>query len=174
MTGLVLSGGEPLLSPAAAELVSAARRLGYAIKLDTNGCCPGLLRSFLASPDTCPDYVALDVKTAPARYGLLEPQPGAGDGSGAGAAITESIAVVSALPPEKREFRTVLVPGLVTADDVREIARLLPRDGAWYFSPFRNGRCLDPAYDALAPYTDSQAEALVDLARETIPGARLR
>jgi pyruvate formate lyase activating enzyme len=168
LSGFVLSGGEPLLSPGAAELVSAARGLGYSVKLDTNGACPEILESFRENPETRPDYIALDVKTSPCRYALLSP------GKDFGKEIARSIQIVSALPTEAREFRTVLVPPLVSETDVKKIALLLPKDASWFFSPFKTGGCLDEAYDEIRPYTDAETARLVDAARQIIPNARLR
>jgi pyruvate formate lyase activating enzyme len=168
LAGFVLSGGEPLLSPGTAELVSAARRLGYSVKLDTNGTCPEILERFLENPETRPDYIALDVKTSPERYVLLSPDRDFKE------EIARSIRIVSALPSAAREFRTVLVPPLVARDDVQKIARLLPEDASWFFSPFVAGGCVDAAYDAVSPYTDAETALLVDAARKIIPNARLR
>ena len=44
LDGVVLSGGEPLLQPDAADFLSAVKAMGYAVKLDTNGCYPAALR----------------------------------------------------------------------------------------------------------------------------------
>jgi pyruvate formate lyase activating enzyme len=168
LTGFVLSGGEPLLSPVAAELVSAARGLGYSIKLDTNGTFPARLESFLNDRAIKPDYMALDVKTSPRRYGLFS------SGKNFQNELERSIEIVSRLPSSAREFRTVLVPGIVGEDDIREIASLLPKDASWFFAPFKPGNCLDPAYNDITPYTDAQTQRLVSLAREIIPGAQMR
>mgnify|MGYP005816742253 CR=1 FL=1 len=40
LDGVVLSGGEPLLQPGVEEFLARVRDMGYAIKLDTNGCYP--------------------------------------------------------------------------------------------------------------------------------------
>ena len=40
LDGVVLTGGEPLLQPDAADFLRKVRELGFAVKLDTNGCHP--------------------------------------------------------------------------------------------------------------------------------------
>ena len=192
LSALVISGGEPLLNPLTPQLIRAARSLGYKIKLDTNGTLPRLLEQFCASAELRPDYVAMDIKTAPQRYAELVPRPGGSvqppsqfpaaagtavppDGAALAAALRESAALLAReYEPDCREWRTVLVPGLVGERDIEAAAALLPCDAQWYFSPFRGGGCLDPAFDALPPYSDSDMQRLVAAARRTIPGARLR
>ena len=47
LDGVVLSGGEPLLQPDAADFLRKVRDMGFAVKLDTNGCCPDRLAAIL-------------------------------------------------------------------------------------------------------------------------------
>ena len=68
LSGLVISGGEPLLNSRTKEILSRAKKLGYKTKLDTNGTFPEKLEDILENPETRPDYVALDVKTSPEKY----------------------------------------------------------------------------------------------------------
>jgi pyruvate formate lyase activating enzyme len=127
------------------------------------------LAALLGSPESRPDFVALDLKTSPRRYrdfsgAIPDPE----------SELFRSIGLVSGLPPESREFRTVLVPGLVGLREITEIAALIPKDAAWFFAPFRNQGCLDPAYNDVPPYSDGEAQDLVSAAAALIPGARLR
>lgn len=170
MTGFVLSGGEPLCDFALAKnLISNARALGYKIKLDTNGTFPERLEEILSDERLAPDYVALDVKTSPERYGELR-----AEAKGLGERISRSIKIVSALPCERREFRTVLYPPLLERREVERIASLLPNDASWFFAQFQNESCLSPEAEKIAPYSDGQTEELVDLAKRFVPNAALR
>ena len=185
LSGFVISGGEPLLNPDIVQsLILEARSLGYKIKLDTNGMFPGRLQELLSNPACAPDYVALDVKTAPERYSELQAQDAAtikavqdlnaGGQNLAAQKIIESIKIVSALPAAAREFRTVLYPPLVGEKEVKEIAKLLPKDARWYFAHFLNGRCLNPEAEKIVPYDEKTEAGLVELAQAKIPGAIIR
>lgn len=172
--GFVISGGEALLSPMLLPLLKAARELGYKIKLDTNGIADNRLADLLAS-EYCPDFVALDVKTSPSRYSELAPAALSDEKKQKlTASLKHSIKLVSALPSNRREFRTVLVPPLVGKADIRAIAAELPSDASWMFAQFRNENCLNPEYNDIAPYIQKESDALVSLARSLIPGAALR
>ena len=67
LDGVCITGGEPTLQPDLPQLLEAIRALGYAVKLDTNGSNPQMLASLLEAGLV--DYVAMDVKNCPARYG---------------------------------------------------------------------------------------------------------
>ena len=88
--------------------------------------------------------------------------------------LSKSIKIVSSLPAENREFRTVLVPPLIQKGDIKEIAALLPADASWQFAQFQNSNCLDPSYNEIYPYTDNEAKDLIEYAKSFIPGAALR
>ena len=66
LDGVCISGGEPLLSAGLPELLRAAKGLGFAIKLDTNGTSPDALAALLG--EGLVDYVAMDFKNSPDRY----------------------------------------------------------------------------------------------------------
>jgi pyruvate formate lyase activating enzyme len=167
LSGFVVSGGEPLLCCELPRLIRGARSLGYKIKLDTNGTLSQKLHELIDS-DLRPDFIALDVKTSPERYSEF------GGGADGGTELLQSIKLVAALPPDAREFRTVLVPGLVSKADIAALGRLLPKDASWRLAPFRNKGCLDPRYNGLTPYSPAEMTELVSLAKEHIPDTELR
>lgn len=67
LDGVCVTGGEPLLQAGLPDFLRRVRELGFAIKLDTNGAFPDRLAQL--SDEGLLDYVAMDIKNAPARYG---------------------------------------------------------------------------------------------------------
>ena len=45
------------------------------------------------------------------------------------------------------------------------MAELLPEDASWQFAQFKNENCLDPSYNNIAPYIDSEINELIDYAK---------
>ena len=166
LSGFVISGGEPCISPYLKPLIVEVHKLGYAVKLDTNGTFPEKIEELLKDKLCCPDFIAMDVKTSLDKYHIL----GCSDTEN----IEKSINIISELPTDKREFRTVLVPPLVDMDNIGKIAALLPKDASWQFANFKPGNCLDDSYNKIIPYTQSQIEELVNSAKTIIKGANLR
>ena len=66
LDGVCVSGGEPTLCPELEELLRGIKELGFAVKLDTNGARPDVLKKLVEGGLV--DYVAMDVKNSPARY----------------------------------------------------------------------------------------------------------
>ena len=66
LDGVCISGGEPTLSAGLKELMTDIKAMGYAIKLDTNGSRPAILKELVA--EGLVDYVAMDIKNSPSRY----------------------------------------------------------------------------------------------------------
>lgn len=117
LDGVCVSGGEPLLQPGLAAFCETVRELGYAVKLDTNGTLPDRLAELLDAGLV--NFVAMDVKNAPERYGETVGMPSLDCG-----AIRASIeALVRSDVPF--ELRTTVVRELHEADDLRSLARWL-------------------------------------------------
>lgn len=173
LEGLVISGGEPLMNPLTKIIIKKAKSLNYKIKIDTNGLFPTLLEQLLNNEELKPDFIAMDVKTSPNRY-ITELFSNKNILSNIEEILKKSIDLISTLPTKYREFRTVLVPNIVKKDDIKNIASLLPKDAAWKFASFQNKNCLDPNYNNLLPYTESEKNELVEFASQFIANSKLR
>jgi pyruvate formate lyase activating enzyme len=108
--GVVLSGGEPMMNPEIPEIVDRIHALGLKVKIDTNGTFPERLKEIK------PDFIAMDIKTSPGKYGLLTKDD-------VGLKIVESIMRIrcSGIP---HIFRTVMDSGIVDDNDINFIELL--------------------------------------------------
>lgn len=68
LDGVCITGGEPLLQPDIEEFIRKVKELGYQVKLDTNGS--NVLRLRRLVEQGLVDYVAMDIKNAPDKYGM--------------------------------------------------------------------------------------------------------
>jgi len=157
--GVCISGGEPLLYPQIGTLILAIKELGFAVKIDTNGSLPGILS------DVCervrPDFIAMDFKTAPAKYGLLTATKK--NATQLADSVMESAAYIisSGIP---HEFRITAVPGIVDIDDVGTICSILKGGSRIVIAGFRPGHTLDPRFETLDPYPLSVLYTMKDTA----------
>ncbi len=152
---LVVSGGEPTLHPELPEFLTACRRLGLLVGLETNGSDPGMLARLIRAGTL--DYVAMDVK-APlsfAKYRAAAGLPDNGEGRALFRRVRESIRLLLRGGPEI-EFRTTVVPGLHTEQDLELLAAALAGADTFVLQQFVPGRTLDSAFQDLEPWTEER------------------
>ena len=124
LDGVVLTGGEPLLQPDAEDFLARIKDMGFAVKLDTNGCYPAVLSRILESGSV--DYVAMDIKNRKEKYAATVGLPAFDL-----APVEESIRLLMTGSTDY-EFRTTVVKELHTAEDIEAIGQWI-RGAKRYF-----------------------------------------
>lgn len=128
LDGVCITGGEPLLQKDIKDLIIKIKELGYAVKLDTNGSFPDVLKSLVSQ--NLIDYVAMDVKNSPSKYALT-----ADASESVVEKVDESIKflLTGAIP---YEFRTTVVKEFHTPTDFEEIGKWIEGADAYYLQAF--------------------------------------
>ncbi len=166
LDGCIVSGGEPTRYPGLAGLLGRIKELGYPVKVDTNGSSPGTLTSLIDAGLV--DCVAMDVKASPARYpeAVRAPVP-----EGNIARSIELLAEAHSRDGLEVEFRTTVVPGIVSPEDVVGIASVLAEAGAprYVLQQFKPDVVLDEEARAIVPYTRSELQEMAAAAGALIP-----
>ncbi len=134
LDGVCITGGEPLLQTDIADFIRKIRALGFSVKLDTNGAFPERLASLL--DEGLLDYVAMDFKNSPEKYPLT-----VGISDFDISPVLESAALLMN-SSVSHEFRTTLVKGLHTAEDVHAMGRALKGAKNYYLQSFVDSGCL--------------------------------
>ncbi len=164
LDGVVLTGGEPLMQKDAAEFMERIRGLGYKIKLDTNGMFPKRLGE--VTEKGLADYIAMDVKHVPERYHAA-----------AGVAVPPSVIAESAALLKssgvKAEFRTTVVKGIHTADDITAIAEYLSTDIPYYLQTYKASAQVT-APEGLSSFSESEMRAMAEAAKKYCPNTDVR
>jgi pyruvate formate lyase activating enzyme len=148
--GVEITGGEPTLQADLADFISKCKEIGLLVKLDTNGSNPKKLRELIGRKLI--DYVAMDIKTE-LEQGKYSKAMGVSS-----AAIFKNIEESIDLLLNSGidyEFRTTVVPGLVTKEDILGIANHINGARAYYLQQYVPNNTLDPKYEDLMPYSDS-------------------
>ena len=172
LTGFVISGGEPCIFPFLPLLIEKAHDLGFLVKLDTNGTKPEILEQLFLTPKHTPDFIAMDLKTSLENYAQFLPKNA--EENSISKKIKNSIKIISKMPKNCSEFRTVLVPTLDDKEKNEKMASLLPKNAIWRFANFSNNGCLNPAFDNLEPFSKKETEELVNFAQTFIKDTKLR
>lgn len=164
LDGVAITGGEPCLHPELPDLMAAIKALGYAVKLDTNGYHPAMLRTIMERQLV--DYVAMDVKNSPAKYAVtcgvekLDLAP-----------IYESISLLMRGDVDY-EFRTTAVQEFHEEKDFEEIGPCIQGARRYYIQCFTDRESV-PFGNLHAP-TLEQLESFVQISRKYVPQTELR
>lgn len=172
LDGVVITGGEPTVQPDLEEFIRKIKKLGYKIKLDTNGALPDVLKWLIKKKLI--DYVALDFK-APLGEGYTQ---------AVGLEEFEPKIIVSAIKLLVRskipfELRTTVVPGLHDKKILAEMARQLKKIAGkrkikWFLQEFKPVTCLVPEYEKRKPYSQEKMVEFLKAVRLYHPEAELR
>ena len=139
LDGVCISGGEPTLSDGLEEFLGKIKELGYAVKLDTNGSRPKIVKH-LAEAGLI-DKVAMDIKACPDNYGNL---------TGIEKPDMDSIFETADFLLHGNldyEFRTTVVRELHTQKDFEEIAGWLAGAKEYYLQAYKDSDgVLRPGY----------------------------
>lgn len=149
LDGLVITGGEPTIHSELPSFLEKVKKLGYSVKLDTNGSNSKMLAELIEKHLV--DYVALDVK-AP----LVEDKYQAAIGIQANGALKDvetSIDLLRSSNGIDYEFRTTVVPGLLSKEDITQIAERIGGAKRYFIQQFKsNNSHVDEKYSKVAPY----------------------
>jgi len=149
LDGIVVCGGEPTINSDLADFIFKIKKMGYAVKLDTNGSNPEVLEDLINQKLV--DYVALDVKLPKDRY-EKELDVKAEE-------IERSIEILKRSVID-HEFRTTVVPGVHTKEDIVKIAQWLAPAKKYYLQSFRPEKTLNPELEKTKPYLNEQLLAM--------------
>ncbi len=167
LEALVITGGEPTLQPDLPEFISRVKKMGYAVKLDTNGTNPEMLGELL--DQKLLDYVAMDLKTDWSGYAKLQPQVSV-------ERIKTSVSLILSECEARGvgyEFRTTAVPRLVNAATIRAIGKTIRGAARYALQQYRPQKTLKPNYCPQA-YPQSELENFQRIAQTYVSKVELR
>lgn len=166
LDAVCISGGEPLMQSGLIPFVQAVKKLGYLVKLDTNGYMPDKLQEALDSGLF--DYVAMDIKNSRANYARTAGIP---EEAFSYAAVEKSIEIVKNSKVE-HEFRTTVVKELHTEADLCEIAKMIQGEEKYYLQQYMDSDTV--IQKGFSAYNKEEMEQLLQAVRAYVPKAELR
>ncbi|HAU31970.1 MAG TPA: anaerobic ribonucleoside-triphosphate reductase activating protein [Desulfotomaculum sp.] len=154
LDGVVVTGGEPTIQADLIPFLEKIKKIGYPVKLNTNGSLPSVLKNIIGLGLV--DYVAMDIKAPFDKYwnvtnSLVDLKK-----------ILQSVSLVinSGLD---YEFRTTLVKSLLTPEDILEISRIIKGAKLYILQKFVPSKLLDPKFLKEETYSN---EELIEIAKQ--------
>ncbi len=167
LDGVALTGGEPLLHEEIMDFIEEIKSLGFLLKLDTNGSFPDRLRN--AVEKKLVDYVAVDIKNSPEKYG----RTGGFENPRLLENVKESVSFLlhGTVP---YEFRTTVVKGFHEAEDFDKIGQWISGCSKYYLQKFTDSGNLIEKRTQLEAVGDDEMRRYLQIVRKYVPKAELR
>jgi pyruvate formate lyase activating enzyme len=166
LDGVCITGGEPTLNPDLPEFIKKLKALGLAVKLDTNGTNPGMLKELIKKKML--DYVAMDIKAPLEKYDEITCV--AVDKN----AIQESVRLIMESGVDY-EFRTTVVPELFNIEDALKISSWIKGAKRYYLQQFSTENALlNPEFRKKATYTREMLQEICNKIKDSFEVCEVR
>ena len=164
LEGVCVTGGEPLLREDLGAFLKKVKDLGFLVKLDTNGSFPERLEGLIS--DGLVDYVAMDIKNSPEKYGKTIGLEGFDM-----TPIFKSVELLKngTLP---YEFRTTLVKEFHEFSDIEKIGKWISPSKRYFLQSFVDSG--DIICDGLHEIDKQDIEKMKEIASRFVPNAEIR
>ena len=164
LDAVVITGGEPTLMPNLIEKIKEIKKLGYLIKLDTNGSNPEIIKQLVENKLI--DYIAMDIKNSLNKYNITTGIENINIDK-----IKQSIEYIMNCGVDY-EFRTTLVKEFHNENDIKEISLLINGAKKYFLQCFVDrGECIK---ENLHKVDKDQALYFKSLLKESIKNVNLR
>ncbi len=137
LEGVSITGGEPTVQADLPSFIAQVKELGMAVKLDTNGSSPEMLKTIIK--DRLLDYLAMDLKGPVEKYPAIVRAPVDPE------RIKRSAGIImgSEVP---YEFRTTVHPSLLSSDDLARMIEQFKITGSFVLQRFIPSKTLDASF----------------------------
>lgn len=155
LEGVCICGGEPTINKDLPMFIKKIKKMGFLVKLDTNGSNPEMLEKLIN--DNLIDYVAMDIKVPKEKYT---------NSVGVKINVQKIQKSIDILKNGKidYEFRSTILPKVHTKKDIIDMAKWVQGAKAYYLQQFRPEKTLDPEYEKYKPYSEKEINEI----KETI------
>ena len=165
LDGVCVTGGEPLLDPETPGLLRDIKKLGFSVKLDTNGSFPDVLEAVIS--EGLVDHVAMDIKTDPAHY-----SDAAGCRADVGAVCRSADLLRGGAV--SFEFRTTVMRGLHTAESIEEIGKRFGGDYRYFLQNYVKPEFPVGDSSAFDAFDENEMKFLLTIASKYFTKAEIR
>lgn len=165
LDAVTITGGEPTIHHDLIDFIKCVRKIGYLIKLDTNGSYPDVLEKLISG--RLVDYIAMDIKGPLHKYKTVTKSKIDED------KIRQSIEMImkAGVP---YEFRTTIPKKLLHEDDLLEMGKLLTNASRYILQQFIPTRTLDKQFLKYEAYSREEMEYFREKLKKDVPVVQLR
>lgn len=149
----VICGGEPTINNDLKDFIKEIKRLGFLIKLDTNGYFPEKLEELIN--EKLVDYIAMDIKACFKDYSKAV---------GVDVDISKIKKSIELIKNSgiDYEFRTTIVSGLHNKESIIEMANDIGKAKKYFLQKFQNKKeTIDPQFNKLKSFSEEELKEII-------------
>ncbi|MFA5321259.1 MAG: anaerobic ribonucleoside-triphosphate reductase activating protein [Smithella sp.] len=160
-----ITGGEPTLQDKLPAFIKQIRKMGFAVKMDTNGSQPKVIKNLLA--EKLLDFIAMDIKAPLKKYKDIVKATVNLD------SIKESIGLIleTNIP---YEFRTTIVESQLGENDILQIGELISGANRYVLQNFVSTKTLDKKFLKEKSYSDEKLQKIKSRLDQQIASLAIR
>ncbi len=165
LDAVTICGGEPTIQADLVPFIRKIKKMGFAVKLDTNGSLPQVIKALL--DEKLIDYIAMDVKAPLDKYREVVKTPVNQD------AIKESIKIIlkANIP---YEFRTTLVQSQLDENDILQIGKMINGASHYVLQNFIPTKTLDKKFTKEKSFSDEDLQKIKSHLDQQITSVTIR
>lgn len=160
LEGVCITGGEPTIWQDLPEFIKKIKKLGFSVKLDTNGTNYEMVKVIVES--RLVDYFAIDIKNSPEKYSQTTDTK-------MNIENLEKILKIIIDNNIALELRTTIVPGLHSKEDMIKVKEwldglgVLNKTSLYALQQFRPFKTLNEKYKNVIPYSEAELKEMAEV-----------
>ncbi len=162
---VTITGGEPTLHRDLINFIKKIKKLGFLIKLDSNGTNPEIIEKILDKKLV--DYIAMDIKGPIEKYSQIVEMDVNRDN------IKKSIKLIME-KADDYEFRTTIVKSQISFDDFEKIGQLIKGAKNYYLQKFIITKTIDKKFMQETGYNDKEMNSIKKIMRKYVKNCYIR
>jgi pyruvate formate lyase activating enzyme len=165
LDAVTITGGEPTIQGELPDFIRQIKKMGFAVKLDTNGSRPEVINNLVA--EKLLDYIAMDIKAPLDKYKEVVNTNVNQD------SIKESInLILKAKSPY--EFRTTVVESQLEENDILQIGKLITGASRYVLQNFVPSKTLDKRFLKEKSYPEEKLQQIKNRLEHQIASVTIR
>jgi pyruvate formate lyase activating enzyme len=176
LDAVVITGGEPTLQNDLIPFIRKIKKLGFLVKLDSNGSNPKIIEKLLK--EKLIDYVAMDIKGPLDKYQQITGSKIALENIKKSVELIKNIGVSQHQSSRQSaldyEFRTTVVPTYLDEQDFIKIGEWLKDAKIYYLQQFRNEKTLNKNLKNINPYPTERLHDFTNIMKKYVKEVKIR
>lgn len=159
LDGVVITGGEPTLQSGLYDFIKQIKQLDFAVKLDTNGTNPKILKKLLS--ENLVDYIAMDIKAPIEKYSEIT-----GINVNTNNIKTSIDLIIKSLT--EYEFRTTILKSQLSFEDFDKIGQTIKGANLYYLQKFVPNKIYNEKLNSDTTYNNDELQTICNHMKQYI------